>query len=186
MGLVRYLNEERRKQTFILVYMWLDTRYTVISKRNGTFVKLPFFWRKVYCSETAIIQNHRYVRISDPGAPEKVDTLKLRYFFKRVYRLINTNQKVNQHEYIVTSLDWKTEKTKFVFFVLENSAKGLVYRASNPWLTLLCNFLAISFQFWATTNYGKPLIRFTLTKKKKIKFCVFCSEYQAKGTSERR
>ncbi len=45
---------------------------------------MPFFWRRVYASETGVIYRP-YVRVSDPGAPGKMDRLMLRFFWKRVY-----------------------------------------------------------------------------------------------------
>ena len=62
---------------------WESLRCTLSSKRNATFLKLPFFWKKVYTSESgAIITKslRSYVRVNDPGALGKMDRLKL-YFF---------------------------------------------------------------------------------------------------------
>ena len=43
---------------------------TLFSKRNATFLKLPFFWRRVYASESGGVHHfdRPYVKASDPVA----------------------------------------------------------------------------------------------------------------------
>ncbi len=44
-------------QTLLILCTGKMIRYTVFSKRNATFLKLPFFWRRVYTSESGVIHH---------------------------------------------------------------------------------------------------------------------------------
>ena len=56
-----------------------DSKDTLFSKRNATFLKLRFFWRRVYTSEWP------QVTWPWPWAPGKIHGEKLRFFWKRLY-----------------------------------------------------------------------------------------------------
>ncbi len=58
---------------------------TLFSKRNLSFPKLHFFWRRLYAKYYQEKSSRPYVKVSDPGAPGKMDRLNLSFFRRRVY-----------------------------------------------------------------------------------------------------
>ncbi len=59
---------------FCQVFLWSGPKLlssTLFLKRNTTYWKLPFFWRRVYTSESGVISHDPGSHDPDPGPQEK-------------------------------------------------------------------------------------------------------------------
>ena len=82
-------------------YSVVFTDGTLFSKKNATFLKLPFFSRRVYTRESGVIHLYEWrgsyniilTMLSDSGAPGEMDRLKLRFLWKRVYFVVHVTAK---------------------------------------------------------------------------------------------
>ncbi len=81
------------------VAAWPES-YTPFIKRNASFWKLCFIWRRVYVSEPGVISPRPWVRVSDSGEAGKMVGLNLCFFWGRVY-----SQLLQRDRYIILEID---------------------------------------------------------------------------------
>ncbi len=73
---------------------------TLLSKRNTTSLKLPFFWRIVHACEKGVVYQDP---MSGSGAPREVKRLKLHFFWKSWIMWIATTWKIALKFRMITS-----------------------------------------------------------------------------------